>query len=96
MPHSAHAWQASEAAKPAHATSLEKVMAVDEARLAVLAVNSESIIHDKPAKVIARFLKVHKGNVLLVVDESHDFRSPGSKRTKRARSLSATAKSDAS
>lgn len=87
VPHSAHAWQASEAAKPEHATSLEKVMAVDSSRLAVLAVNSESIIHDKPAKVIARFLKVHKGNVLLVVDESHDFRSPGSKRTKRARSL---------
>lgn len=83
----AHAWQASEAHKPEHAASLERVLSSRSDTLAVLAVNSESIIHDKPAKIIGRFLRKHKGRVLLVVDESHDFRSPGSKRTKRARSL---------
>lgn len=87
VPHVAHAWQASEAGKPSHAASLEKVLSYAGPKLAVLAVNSESIIHDKPAKIIGRFLRKHKGKVLLVVDESHDFRSPGSKRTKRARSL---------
>lgn len=84
----AHAWQASEAHKPSHAASLERVLSADPSHdLAVLAVNSESIIHDKPAKIIKRFLNRFKGRVMLVVDESHDFRSPGSRRTKRARAL---------
>lgn len=88
VPYVAHAWQASEAAKPEHAASLERVLSAKPSEaLAVLAVNSESIIHDKPAKLIGRFLRKYKGRVMLVVDESHDFRSPGSKRTKRARSL---------
>ena len=81
------AWQASESHKPEHAASLERVLSCRGEALAVLAVNSESIIHDKPAKIIARFLRRHQGKCMLVVDESHDFRSPGSKRTKRARSL---------
>lgn len=83
----AHAWQASEARKPGHAASLERCLSYRGDGLAVLAVNSESIIHDKPAAIIRRFLKRHEGKCMLVVDESHDFRSPGSKRTKRARSL---------
>lgn len=88
VPYVAHAWQASEASKPEHAASLERVLSAKPSEaLAVLAVNSESIIHDKPAKLIGRFLRKYKGRVMLVVDESHDFRSPGSKRTKRARSL---------
>lgn len=87
VPYVAHAWQASESHKPEHAASLERVLSCRGEVLAVLAVNSESIIHDKPAKIIARFLRRHQGKCMLVVDESHDFRSPGSKRTKRARSL---------
>ncbi|UGL62777.1 DNA helicase [Xanthomonas phage FMYAK-P1] len=81
-----HAWQASEAHKPGHAASLDRVLRA-QSGLSVLAVNSESIIHDKPAAIIKKFLQRHKGKCMLVVDESHDFRSPGSKRTKRARSL---------
>ena len=87
VPYVVHAWQASESHKPEHAASLERVLSCRGEALAVLAVNSESIIHDKPAKIIARFLRRHQGKCMLVVDESHDFRSPGSKRTKRARSL---------
>ena len=87
VPYVAHAWQASESHKPEHAASLERVLSCRGEALAVLAVNSESIIHDKPAKIITRFLRCHQGKCMLVVDESHDFRSPGSKRTKRARSL---------
>lgn len=80
----AHAWQSSEAHKPGHAASLERTLNFRDG-LAILAVNSESIIHDKPAAIIKRFLK--KRNVMLVVDESHDFRSPGSRRTKRVKAL---------
>lgn len=83
----AHAWQASEARKPGHAQSLDRCLQYRGDGLAVLAVNSESIIHDKPAALIKKFLQRHKGKCMLVVDESHDFRSPGSKRTKRARAL---------
>ncbi|UYA99048.1 DNA helicase [Xanthomonas phage vB_Xar_IVIA-DoCa10] len=82
----AHAWQASEAHKPGHAASLDRCLTHTDG-LAVFAVNSESIIHDKPAALIKKFLQRHKGKCMLVVDESHDFRSPGSKRTKRARAL---------
>lgn len=82
-----HAWQASEAHRPAHQASMDRCLQHRGPGLAVLAVNSESIIHDKPAALIKKFLTRHKGQVMLVVDESHDFRSPGSKRTKRARAL---------
>lgn len=88
VPCVAHAWQASESGKMAHDASLDRCTSLPPRKaLAVLAVNSESIIHDKPAKLIGRFLRKYKGKCMLVVDESHDFRSPGSKRTKRARSL---------
>lgn len=80
----AHAWQSSEAHKPGHAASLERTLSY-WGGLAILAVNSESIIHDKPAAIIKRFLK--KRRIMLVVDESHDFRSPGSRRTKRVKAL---------
>lgn len=84
----AHAWQASEAAKPAYLASQESLLTCKKgAVFAILAVNSESIIHEKPAKIIARFLRKYNGKCMLVVDESDDFRSPGSKRTKRARAL---------
>lgn len=87
VPYVAHAWQASEAHKMEHQKSLEQCLNYKGPGLAILAVNSESIVHDKPAKLIARFLKRHAGATMLVVDESHDFRSPGSKRTMRARSF---------
>lgn len=86
--YAAHAWQSSEAHKPVHAQSMDKMFSAPLGKtLAIFTVNSESIIHDKPAKLIAKFLKKMKGRCMLVVDESHDFRSPGSRRTKRAQSL---------
>lgn len=86
VPYMPHAWQASEAKKSHHMMSLQKCLTYKEG-LAILAVNSESIVQDKPSKLIAQFLKAHKGKCMLVVDESQDFRSPGAKRTKRARAL---------
>lgn len=80
----AHAYQASEAHKAAHAASLEQCLAY-RSGLAVLAINSESLRYDKVKALIKRFLKGRQ--VFLVADESHDFRSPGSKRTKVMRAL---------
>jgi hypothetical protein len=83
-----HAWQASEAHRPAHAAGIERVMSAPDGTLAVLAVNSESLIHDAPSKLVAKFIRRFGARgIMLAVDECHDFRTPGSKRTKRARSL---------
>lgn len=83
------AYQSSEAHKPRHIADIDQVLG---AEFGVLAVNSESIIFDKPFGVIKRFLKKHEGRLALIVDESHDFRTPGSKRSKRIRGLAQLAK----
>lgn len=80
----AHAYQASMAHKPSHAQSLEAVLEYRKG-LAILTVNSESISQPKVKAIIKRFLK--KRRVFLVADESHDFRSPGSKRTRTIRGI---------
>lgn len=82
----AQAWQSSQAKKPDYLASLEKVLTAPTGSLPILTINSESVIYDNVLKVMQRFLK--KRRLLLVVDESHDYRSPGSKRTKRIRALS--------
>lgn len=80
----AHAYTATRADRQYHQRSLEQCLSY-YGGLAVLTVNSESLRYDKVKAVIRRFLK--KRRVMLVVDESHDFRSPGSKRTKTIRGL---------
>lgn len=80
----AHAYVATKADRQYHMKALEEVLNYRRG-LAVLAINSESLMHDKVKAIIKRFLK--KRRVFLVVDESHDFRSPGSKRTKTIRGL---------
>jgi SNF2 family DNA or RNA helicase len=85
----AHAYQASEAHKRKHQQQLEACLEY-RGGLAVLAVNSESLQQDKVKALIKRFLK--KRRVFLVADESHDFRSPGSKRTKTVRGIAKACK----
>jgi SNF2 family DNA or RNA helicase len=85
----AHAYQASEAHKQKHQRALEACLEY-RGGLAVLAVNSESLQQDKVKALIKRFLK--KRRVFLVADESHDFRSPGSKRTKTIRGVAKACK----
>jgi len=63
---------------------LKKARHTDE--LMVLAVNSESMTRDDVRKAVAFFLR-HRKKVFLVVDESDDFGTPGTKRTKMARAL---------
>ena len=52
-----------------------------------LTVNSESLIMPKVKKAISDFLDKMQGEVIAIADESVDFRTPGSKRTKAARGL---------
>ena len=53
--------------------------------LAWFTFNTESMTRDDVRKVLARILKQRR--VLIVYDESDDFRRPGSKRTKMARAI---------
>lgn len=79
-----HAWQASTRNEPESMQGERDLLAYRDG-LPVLAVNSESLVHDAAAKLISKFLKGRR--VMLVVDESHNFRTPGSRRTKRVRAL---------
>lgn len=85
MPWKGYAWQASERTNPASVRQERELLAYREG-LPFLAVNSESLVHPEATKLIQRFLKGRR--VMLVVDESHNFRTPGSRRTKRIRALS--------
>jgi hypothetical protein len=82
--HYAHAYQSSEAHKQSHAASLERCLDYRDG-LAVLSINSESLRYPKVKALIIRFMRGRR--LFLVADESHDFRSPGSKRTKTIRGL---------
>lgn len=65
----------------------ERVAGIKQAGgLAVLCVNSESMVRADVRKVVAKFIKHRR--VFVVFDESDDFGTPGSKRTKMARALS--------
>ena len=54
-------------------------------RLVWFSFNSESMTRADVRRLIARIVRHRK--ILIVFDESHDFRTPGSKRTKMARAL---------
>lgn len=83
-PWKGYAWQASERHRPEQRQA-EQDMLSFKGGLPVLAINSESLVHEESTKLIKKFLKGRR--VMLVADESHNFRSPGSKRTKRIRAL---------
>lgn len=55
--------------------------------LKFLSVNSEALINERAQDAISVFLRKHEGRVMLVADECHDFRRPGSSRTALARAL---------
>ncbi len=80
----AHAYIASKVGRQKHDASLERCLTYRKG-LAVLTINSESLRHPKVKAVIRRFMKGRR--IFLAVDESHDFRSPGSKRTFTVRGL---------
>lgn len=79
-----HAYIASKVGRQVHDASLARCLAY-RGGLAVLTVNSEVLRRPEVKALIVRFLRGRR--VFLVVDESHDFRSPGSKRTHAVRAL---------
>lgn len=63
----------------------KRVLATD--RLAWFSVASETMIRKDVRNMVARIVRRKKGRILLVVDESHDFGVPGSKRSMMAMAL---------
>lgn len=69
-----------------HEAWWDKARAMLKSRdLAWFTFNSESMTRDDVRRLIARIVRNRR--LLIVFDESHDFRRPGSKRTKMARAL---------
>lgn len=87
VPYKFHVYRASAVKTKWHEAGVNVVCDKAQGNLSFLAMNSESIRTDNAQAIIKRFLKAHKGKVFLIVDESHDFRTPGSRRTKVARAL---------
>ena len=84
VPYIGHTYRANKVRTRVHGFRVKEVcQAHPKKRLSVLAVNTESIRTPNAKRVIEEFIKAHKGKVFLVVDEVHDFRTPGSKRTRR-------------
>ena len=84
VPYIGFAYVASNRWNDEHIANVETVCN-ERTGLSFLAINNESLFVADIMGTIARFMK--KKDVLGVFDESHDFRVPGSKRTKIARGI---------
>ena len=80
-----HAWSSTDRNKTSHKQSLAAVTEGRPGHLNVLSVNSETIWREPAKKALGDFLSFHNGKILLVVDESHDYRTPSSKRFRVAK-----------
>lgn len=87
VPYHAHVYQSTSVKTQWHKIGMNAVCRRAPMRLAILAMNSETIRTDNAKAAIKQFLSAHKGRVFLVVDESHDFRTPGSRRTRVGKSI---------
>ncbi len=92
VPWAAHAWHSidrtrhvSEAVRRRHADGMREVSELDDTRLTLFAVNSESLVL-KDLQAAVRMFRSRR-RTMLVVDESHYFGKPGSRRTRLARGL---------
>jgi hypothetical protein len=82
-----HAWSSSRRGSKAHKAALQKVTAKHPDQIAFFTVNSETVWSEAAKRAMGQFIVAHKGKVLFVADESHDFRSPSSKRFRIARGI---------
>lgn len=80
------AWRTSDRDEPEFRERFDEVCETD--KLPWLTVNNESIMLEPTRQAIKEFVRARKGRVLVAFDESHDFRTPGSSRSKFARALS--------
>ena len=84
-PYRAAVYRSSQRNTKSHKYAFERLMKTPRSQLAVLCINSETIWREPAKKVLGEFLRQHSGKLMLCVDESHDFRTPGSKRTRTVR-----------
>lgn len=87
MSWSALAWSSTRARVDPTWRSDVRALLNSNADMRWLTVNSESLIMPAVQELIKQFLSSVHGEVIAIADESVDFRTPGSKRTKLARSL---------
>jgi len=89
IPYRHHVWSSRNFKRKSHEASLAHVMAPGNGRREMrwLIINSEAILSPRVQKAIKELLKKSKNRVLLIADEIHDFRRPGSKRTVLIRGL---------
>ena len=85
-PYKAAAYQSTARKTQWHMKAIERVSEVGN-HISFLTIYSETIWRKPAIDILRGFLKGHKGNILLVVDESHDFRTPSSKRSRTAKSF---------
>lgn len=84
-PYRAAAYRSTARSTQWHAKAMHRLMHRDKRTMAFLTINSEAVWREPVKKLMGQFLKSHKGKIMLVVDESHDFRTPGSRRSRVAR-----------
>lgn len=83
VPYRAYAWRTPDKENEAKAAVLSNVPFDG---LDWLTLNMEALIDDRTKKAVRAFLRTHK-RFLLILDESHHFAKPGSKRTVVARGI---------
>lgn len=82
-----HAWNSSSRKTKQHANAVHRLLTGKPGHLSVFSINSETVWREHAKLEVINFLNAHKGRILFVVDESHDFRSPSSKRTGMAKAV---------
>ena len=86
VPYAAYVWDTKLKEHPNHVGTLYLTNRFSGLR--VYTFPSSTLIHPLAKKYLASAIKSANGKVLCVFDEAHDFRTPGSKRTKWARAFS--------
>ena len=86
VPYISWVWNTELKEHPAHISALR--LANQFSGLRIYTFPSSTLIHPLAKKYLTSAIAAAKGKVLCVFDEAHDFRTPGSKRTKWARAFS--------
>lgn len=81
-------YRASKRKTKSHEFAMQRLLKTPRTQLAVLCMNSETIWREPAKKLLGEFLRAHSGKLMICVDESHDYRTPGSKRTRTVKGYS--------